>query len=508
MNRFRKWAAALVMGLCWQGSAHAEWWQAKTQHFTVFSAGRDEAALRSFAERLEKFDYLLRSVTHMSDPQMISPVKVYILPNEAGVKRLAGSRNVAGFYFTSDRSGIAVLSREGKTHKFDLGAEEVLFHEYTHHFMLQHFPAAYPAWYVEGFAELFSVVKFARDGSIGFGHVPMARVPGLVLGQPYPMAQLFARDTDGLSLRDGDRYYGTAWLLTHFLQYDKSGRRQEILNYLNDTARGVANRDPDSYFSGGLNDLEKDVKAYMRHNLSMTKLTPAELKIGTIEITPLDAAQAALVTEELSIHRATPEDGVRMVNVIRMTLEKYPDNAYALTLLAEAESAADRKDAALQDAERAIAIDPRSSRAHIVRAKIWLERAQQTDKAEDWKAALTAIVRANRADTEDPVPLALFYRYHRMRGGTMPATGYDGLYKAFNLLPQNVDYRFTAAAAMAEQKNYEGASMLLNPIAYSPHGSERRDAAMSLKVRYDAEAAKHPKTAIKASSAENPAPAP
>ena len=97
--------------------------------------------------------------------------------------------------------------------------------------MLHHFPAAYPAWYVEGFAEFFSIVKFPRDGSIEFGHVPLARAPGLVMGSLYPVKNLFARNTDGLSLRDGDRYYGTAWLLTHYFQYE-TDRRADIARWL------------------------------------------------------------------------------------------------------------------------------------------------------------------------------------------------------------------------------------------------------------------------------------
>ena len=133
-----------------------------------------------------------------------------------------------------------------------------------------------------------------------------------------------------------------------------------------------------------------------------------------------------------------------------------------------------------------------------------LERANDSDKADDWKAALTAIVRANRADTEDPVPLALFYRYHAMRGGKMPDLGYDGLYKAFSLLPQNPGYRFNFAQAMAFRGDYASASILLDPIAYSPHESGMRENALRMKAQFDAQAAKMPKGAAKAQS---PAPA-
>lgn len=503
MMRF--WLKALAAWtLLLPGVAHAAWWQAKTQHFTVYSEGNDEK-LRGFAERLEKFDFLLRRLYNVTDPQQGSPVKVYLLSSDRKVQKLAGNPNVGGFYTTSDRTAFAVLARGEKTSKFDFGAEEILFHEYTHHFMLHHFPAAYPAWYVEGFAEFFSVVKFPKDGSIEFGHAPLARLPGLVQGQPYPVKHLFARDTGGLSLRDGDRYYGTAWLLTHFYQYNKTNRRKEIASYLQDLANGVSGKQPDSYFEGGLEGLEKDLKAYMRHRLWASSLTPNEMRIGDIAVAPVDPAQGALIEDELRlINDPKTEELPAIIEAIRVTAAKFPTSAYAAALLAEGQLAAEHKDLALAEADRAIALDPQSSRAHAVRAQMLLDRAHDSDKPEDWKAALTAIVKANRADTEDPVPLALFYRYHAMRGGKMPDLGYDGLYKAFTLLPQSPDYRFNFANALAARGDFVTASILLDPIAYSPHGSDMRENALRMKAQFDAQAAKMPKGAAKAQS---PAPA-
>ena len=502
MRFWLKALAALMLAL--PGVAHATWWQAKTDHFTVYSEGKDET-LRGFAERLEKFDFLLRRLYGVTDRQQGSPVKVYLLSNDRKVQDLAGNRNLKGFYTTSERNAYAFLSRETKNGQFGIGAEEILFHEYAHHFMLHYFPAAYPAWFVEGFAEFFSVVKFPKNGSIEFGHIPMARVPGLVLGQPYPLTQLLARETKGLNLRDGDRFYGTAWLLTHFYFQHASNRKAEINRYLTEIAKGTTDGDVADYFEGGLEGLEKDLKAYMRKKQFISVLTPKDMAIGAITVTAVDPAQAALVEDELRLtHRPKTEELPGIVAAIRTIADQYPGDAYAQALLAEAEWKADQADAALAAADRAIASNPQSARAQAVRAEVLLERANDSDKADDWKAALTAIVRANRADTEDPVPLALFYRYHAMRGGKMPDLGYDGLYKAFSLLPQNPGYRFNFAQAMAFRGDYASASILLDPIAYSPHESGMRENALRMKAQFDAEAAKKPKDAAKAQS---PAPA-
>lgn len=472
------------------GAAQAAWLQAKSQHFTVYSENSQDKLL-DFAQKLEKFDFLLRRVTGVTDPNAGSPVQVYLLSTDAKVKALAHNPNVGGFYTTSDRSAYAVLARGAKTNKFDMGAEEILFHEYTHHFMLHHFPAAYPAWYVEGFAEFFSVVNFPKDGSIEFGKVPLARAPGLVMGSPYPVKQLFARDTGGLSLRDGDRYYGTAWLLTHYYFQNTSDRQQEIKRYLNDLANGVPDIEPDSYFAGGLAGLEKDLRIYMRRPLHGSVLTPKTLTIGEIAISPVDAARGALMEDELRLMGRLPADELPgVLQSIRRTAAKFPNSAYAAALLAEAEWKAEEKTAALADADRAITLDPTLSRAYSVRAEVLLERAHDSDKAQDWKAALSTIVKANRMDTEDPVPLVLFYRYHAMKGGPMPDLGYDGLHKAFLLLPQSPDYRMNFVQAVAARGDYATASQLLDPLAYSPHDSGVRASAIRMKAEFDARSGK------------------
>ena len=87
-----------------------------------------------------------------------------------------------------------------------------------------------------------------------------------------------------------------------------------------------------------------------------------------------------------------------------------------------------------------------------------------------------------------------------MRGGKMPELGYDGLYKAYTLLPQNPNYRFRLAHALAIRGEYAAASILLDPIAYSPPGSGMRDAALRLKAQFDAQAAEKGKGARPAGS--------
>ena len=471
------------------GTASATWLQANSRHFTIFSEG-SEAKLRNFARKLEQFDYLLRTLTGVADTPAGSPVRVYLLSDSGKVIKLARKSNAGGFYQPSDRFAYAVLSRYDGGDGFDLGAEEILFHEYSHHFMLHYFPAAYPAWYVEGFAEFFSVIKFSKDDSIIFGNIPPYRIPGLLLGSPYPLNKLLARNTEGLGLSDGDRYYGTAWLLTHYFQYNVE-RRQELNRYLQDIAKGVPDIKLDSYFTGGVDGLQKNLHAYMKRGLSATRLRFKALSVGEIAISSMDPAQGVLIEVELRLMcQPKTDEYPEIIASIRKTAAMFPASAHALALLADAEWMAGQKDAALADADRAISLDPALSRAYSTRAAVLLERADASDADADWRAALVAISTANRLDTEDPVPLMLYYRYHALKGGRLPELGLNGLAKAFSLLPQSPEYRTTYAYALAARGEYAAASKLLNPLAYSPHASQMRDRALELKAEYDAAASK------------------
>ena len=75
-------------------SARAGWREARSTHFTVY-ANTTEADLRTTATRLENFDALIRVFHSLpsGDAQGLSPVTVYVLPDEAAVQKLYGSKD-------------------------------------------------------------------------------------------------------------------------------------------------------------------------------------------------------------------------------------------------------------------------------------------------------------------------------------------------------------------------------------------------------------------------------
>ena len=144
----------------------AEFRRAETDNFIIYAETTDEI-LSAYARNLERFDALLRHYTGAS-PE-VSEVKftIYLVENHRELqRRMGGSGYIGGIYIADMRGPYAALP---------LRSSSVLLHEYVHHFMLRHAPAAYPRWYREGFAEFFSTVIFDEEGHAQLGRFPSRR---------------------------------------------------------------------------------------------------------------------------------------------------------------------------------------------------------------------------------------------------------------------------------------------------------------------------------------------
>lgn len=153
-------------------AAEPTWEAAETQHFIIYSKSpRDR--IEQLATDLESYDKLLRMATNINSA--IEPVKVriYEVDDLEDIRDALGqdyTSAVAGFYSSNSLGPFLVTPRRLPSYvDKDFTAPMVLHHEYTHHFMLQYFPAAYPGWYTEGFAELIGSSKVMDDGRIGYG---------------------------------------------------------------------------------------------------------------------------------------------------------------------------------------------------------------------------------------------------------------------------------------------------------------------------------------------------
>jgi tetratricopeptide (TPR) repeat protein len=467
----------LVLSLLAATPASAKWYRAESPHFIVFGTSPKE--LQTDVERLERFDQLLRSFAQIPENWVTSKLTVYMVRDTSVVTRLIGGKatNIAGFYTANPSGAFAVVPRSAGNNFDDV----VLFHEYAHHLMLHYFPTAYPAWYVEGFAEFLSTTTFGKEGA-SIGLPAQHRAYELTVETTLPIETLLSYEVGELKEGQVGNFYGRAWLLTHYLTFEPTRKGQQKA-YLAAINAGTKPIDAARKVFGDLPKLQRELDRYLRsRKMSYMKWT-AQPKPVSIAITPLEDSIGEAMHDRIRLSRGTSEEEREPIAArLRAQIAKTPGNAALLTLLAEAELDLERYDAAIAAAEKAIAIDPKLSRAHLWRGTAMMQKHHKEDKQEEakWKAARVAIVKANRADPDDALALYNYFLSFRMEGKETPAIAVDGLAKAVVLLPQVSDFRFPYAEALARNGSYKEAIAIMQPIANSPHKGEMATAAREI----------------------------
>ena len=97
-----------------------------------------------------------------------------------------------------------VPRKSGDGDKNDLSANAVLQHEYAHHFMFSSWPgAAFPSWFIEGFAEFHATAVVDTDGGVVLGAPPQYRAQSILNGNWLPLDKLLVAEP--AKLRNDDR---------------------------------------------------------------------------------------------------------------------------------------------------------------------------------------------------------------------------------------------------------------------------------------------------------------
>lgn len=497
MNRLIKlaWLALLVFI---PAAANAEWREASSRHFLVYSEGSAQA-LQEFATKLEKFDKAMRLRLGFADEDLGpgNRVTVFVVDNLAAVQRLGRVRGsgIAGFYSGRAGGSIAVVPRaNGSGGRNELDPAIILLHEYSHHMMLQGAAGAYPAWFREGFAEFYSTAKFEKDGSLGFGAAANHRAWSLVGMSPLPIELLFDPTRRKLSRDEWvATVYGRGWLLTHYLTFDRT-RNGQLAAYLNAINAGKGSLEAAQSVFGDLKLLDRELKTYLNRRLIPYLPMKAELlAVRPVTLRTLRPGEQAIMDLWMrSQVGVTEDDAARVARDMRKAAAAWPDDPAVQAALAETEFDAGDLAAAETAAARSIAADPTNISGLIYRAKVAVERAKASAKGDEaaWKAVRRMIGQANRADPNHPEPLILYYQSFGEQGVAPTKLAVDGLLQAFALAPQDMGLRMNAARQLLVDGKAAEARRALAPIAFDPHGGELGQAVAAVIARLDSSGTK------------------
>ncbi len=407
--------------------AHAEWREATSEHFVILSEGSERELVRT-AQRLEAVHWLLTQATNRRDALEGQRVRVYLVDNPIMLRAIAGvpeRSNVIAIYMGSPIMPTALAVRDRP--------QSDLYHEYGHHFMRQYMPSRLPGWFVEGFAEVVSTASFELEGRITYGKVANDRQYELQDTAWTPMARLFAEPGDngaeGNGSHAGIASYGQYWVTTHYLLFAPE-RRGQLARYIAAITRGddslVA---AEAAFPGGLEQLDRDVRAYLRR--ADFQYRPVPLPEGVMRsptVRTIRSGEAAALRLEMESARTWGvERNTGLLPRVAALAAQHPQEPAVHALHASVLIGTEQYPQAIEAADRGISIDAGHARSNALRAYAKYRAGSDEGllRSEDISEIRTYADRARATDPREPA-LALTAPLLRQSGAAMRAARGEG----------------------------------------------------------------------------------
>lgn len=461
--------------------AHAQqWWEAETDHFIVKSRS-PEADAREFAIELERFDTALRALQNLPvgspEASRANKLTVYRFGNDRDIARMAGASGsgIAGFYVGRAGASVAfaparkrintsIKSRSGGG---EIDALAVLKHEYTHYFMMQHFPAAYPRWYVEGYAEMMATIYYKDDLTFHVGDPPQHRAYQVLQMNQFRLREMLdARHR--LSGYDAIQHYGTGWLLSHYLSFDPA-RLAQLHEYLLALGTGEDSLAAAERIFGDLSRMDRELRQYRRGSFPGYDVKLAAFDESRIRMRPLSSAEEALIDEEMRLRLGGlgKKDGERIAAGVQRKTASFASDPHAMIVQGWAMLAAEDYAGAERQGAAIVAADPQSVEGYLIGSEAAVERIK--DDPAQAETARTLAARAAELDRADPRPLILYYYSYLEAKQEPPEAAIIALETAFATSGSDSTYRILLARQLLIEDRLDEARTVLQPIAFQGH---------------------------------------
>lgn len=463
--------AALL--ICIAAGAQARWLRADTPNFILYSDG-NERGLRDYATVIEDFDAFLRSMFGVKEPAGVNRLTIYLVGSASQLRQYRALPSIAVGIYIATPAGIAAYATRGEG---DEDGQSVLLHEYAHHFMLQYFPAGYPAWYVEGFAEYMMTAKF-KPATIEWGFFNEGRATWLVNGDWLSPAEMLEPSSSKrrFSGADAMMFYAQSWLMVHYF-YREPARAASFKKYMTDVVGG---RDSAKAFVAAFGfpytELNARLQTYRRGRLTYSVRTRASERLPVpMTVTALPPVANAMLPEQAAL-RLGAEDkyGPALLANTRRDAARFAADPYAQRVLAHAEVVAG------DAAKGAALLDTLLAGDGAKDAELQYLRGLAELKTDNPIKARPYFARAHKLD---PNQYQALYRYGlTFATADKPPTDntINILLLAHQLAPQVGDIAMSAATMLIQRQRYAEARVLLQPVALNPHGGADKDAAQAM----------------------------
>jgi tetratricopeptide (TPR) repeat protein len=388
----------------------------------------------------------------------------------------------------------------------EFDSESILLHEYAHHFMFQYFPATYPTWYSEGFAELWGATRFLPNNVVEVGRPASYRFGSFALNRWLPVAKLLTAQ----SYRDVpeiDLLYAQGWLLVR-LAFEKPERSRQLQTYLTAINAGGTYEQAMKQAFGDVEGLNSELYQYAgRSRFNVLQLPFKPIPVGNMTVRSVSPAEDALMTYSIRLGQGIRQtEAAEFAGKVRAVAARFPSDTHTLNVLAEAERLAGNRDAANAALDKLLGIAPNDPRGLMQKGLVTvagLKASASTDK-KAWDAARAYLVRASKIAPKDPLILTAFHDSYISQGVLPPDAAQNALYDAMELAPSDDDLRYRVAADFEQRGMIEEAVAIIRPLAltlpskesekqkrqrekledkYREAGREKRETAREMFVR-------------------------
>ena len=460
----------IAVGLLFSTAAQAEWREARSPNFIVYSPG-SEQHLRESITKLERLHFILRAMHGVTrDPPPV-PLKVFLMRNAEAVARSLPypAFGVNGYYENNARGPMIVGTRTQGGGYSGMDPEVVLQHEYAHHFMFSYFPATYPTWYTEGFAEFWGTARLNDNDVFEVGNPAGGRLMSFQGSRWIPIDRILSARSYADAGGELGMIYSQGWLLIRYL-FENQERSGQLGRYLNLINAGRSYEEAmNEAFGDGARELNRELMRYSqspRFNILRVPFRP--IAVPPIAVRELRPAEEALIDHEVKLGQGVLQrNAAEFASQVRSISGRYPSDPYALAMLVEAERLAGNQAAALAAADRLLAIEPDHARGLAFKGLLQTEAlraAGSTDEAA-WRSAREPLVRAVRVGENDPIVLEAYYDSFLTQSVLPPAGAQNALFRALTLAPGDNYLRQKLAIDYEQRRMIAEAATIIRPAA-------------------------------------------
>ena len=485
-------AAAGGLSLASAGMARADtspgrWLRLESPNFVVYSSS-DEAYSRSELVALESFHNLLTRLMPLRSKSALK-LNVYMAGNDRDFDAAlpgAGQSLIQGFYTGSIEEVIAVTSKRGRSlgvrnTQRAMDARTVLFHEYSHHYMMANQRVAYPSWYVEGFAEFLSTAEFTDKG-VYIGKFTPERA--LWLGQLswLDIKTFLSKGARQLDAEETLRFYSQAWLATHYL-FNTPERSKGFDRYISALSAGgdvLGAFEPS--FGMTPDAFDDELRAYRRKGIEF-RLMPGVTADPSIPITVQRLGRSA---DELVMscayvrQRPSRKDAAGSVAAIRSQARKYPGDPFAMRSEALVEVWYGELGRARQNIDALLALDANNAEVLHLSGLCHLRAGYAVEDKSMVGLARSAFAAAHRQDGTRASSLFRYVECGVYSQGGLDAHLLEALLAAYELTPQVDSIALMTGQGLMLHERFAEAAFVLRPLAADVHGGETAETAQKM----------------------------